>query len=109
MPISDQAYQLCGEPGYPDELVFGGLPQPSWISKPVERWIKAAGIKKHITFHCFRHTYATLQLTSGTDLYTVSKMLGHTNVRTTQVYAKVVDEKKEQAADTIKLNVDFNN
>ena len=109
MPISDQAYQLCGEPGHPDELVFSGLPQPSWISKPVERWIKAAGIKKHITFHCFRHTYATLQLSSGTDLYTVSKMLGHTNVRTTQVYAKVVDEKKEQAADTIKLNVDFNN
>ena len=109
MPISDQAYQLCGEPGHPDELVFSGLPQPSWISKPVERWIKAAGIKKHITFHCFRHTYATLQLSSGTDLYTVSKMLGHTNVRTTQVYAKVVDEKKEHAADTIRLNVDFNN
>lgn len=109
MPISDQAYQLCGEPGYPDELIFGGLPKPSWISKPVERWVKAAGITKHITFHCFRHTYATLQLSSGTDLYTVSKMLGHTNVRTTQVYAKVVDEKKEQAADTIKLNVDFNN
>jgi len=107
MPISEQAYQLCGEPGHPESLVFGGLPDPSWISKPLERWIKAAGITKHITFHCFRHTFATLQLSNGTDLYTVSKMLGHTNVRTTQIYAKVVDEKKEKAADAIKLDINI--
>jgi len=105
MPISEQAYQLCGEPGKPDQLVFEDLPDPSWISKPLKRWIESAGIKRHITFHCFRHTYATLQLTGGTDIYTVSKMLGHTNVKTTQVYAKVVDEKKQQATNTIKLNI----
>ena len=107
MPISDQAYQLCGERGEPDRLVFEGLQDPSWINKPLERWIKAAGITKHITFHCFRHTYATLQLTDGTDIYTVSKMLGHTKVTTTQIYAKIVDEKKEQAADTIVIATDF--
>ena len=107
MPISDQAYQLCGERGDPDRLVFEGLQDPSWINKPLERWIKAAGITKHITFHCFRHTYATLQLTNGTDIYTVSKMLGHTKVTTTQIYAKIVDEKKEQAADTIVIATDF--
>ena len=56
-------------------------------------------------FHCSRHSYATLQLAGGTDIYTVSKMLGHTNVRTTQVYAKVVDEKKEKATETIKLDL----
>ena len=106
-PISDQAYFFCGEPGHPDELVFGGLPAPSWISKPLSRWIAAAGITKHITFHCFRHTYACLQLSNGTDLYTVSKMLGHTNIRTTQIYSKVEDEKKEQAADAIKLNLNL--
>ena len=65
-----------------------------------------SGITKHITFHCFRHTYATLQLANGTDIYTVSKMLGHTNVRTTQIYTKVVDEKKENAADAIQINLD---
>ena len=58
-----------------------------------------------ITFHQSRHSYATLQLAGGTDIYTVSKMLGHTNVRTTQVYAKVVDEKKEKATETIKLDL----
>ena len=58
-----------------------------------------------LAFHCFRHTYATLQLSNGTDLFTVSKMLGHTNVRTTQRYTKVVDEKKENAADAIKIDL----
>jgi integrase len=96
MPISEQAYRLCGEPQAPDELIFEDLPDPSWISAPLKRWIKSAGITRNITFHCFRHTYATLQLAGGTDIYTVSKMLGHTNVRTTQVYAKVVDEKKKK-------------
>jgi len=105
MPISEQAYQLCGEPGKPEQLVFEDLPDPSWISGPLKRWIKSAGITRNITFHCFRHTYATLQLAGGTDIYTVSKMLGHTNVKTTQIYAKVVDEKKQKATDAIKLNI----
>jgi len=107
MPISEQAYQLCGEPGKPDKLVFEDLPDPSWISRPLDRWIKAAGITRKITFHSFRHTFATLQLTNGTDIYTVSKMLGHTNVKTTQIYAKVVDEKKQHAANAIKLDLNL--
>ena len=105
MPVSEQAVQLCGEPGKPKQLVFPGLPDPSWISRPLKRWVESAGITRKITFHCFRHTYATLQLAGGTDIYTVSKMLGHTNVRTTQVYAKVVDEKKEKAANTIQISL----
>jgi site-specific recombinase XerD len=52
-----------------------------------------------------RHTFATLQLTQGTDIYTVSKMLGHADVKTTQIYAQIVDEKKQQAANAIKLNI----
>ena len=104
MPISEQAYQLCGEPKESNQLVFEDLPDPAWISKPLQRWIKAAGISKKITFHCFRHTYATLQLAGGTDLYTVSKMLGHTDVKTTQIYAKIVDEKKNQAVNAIVID-----
>lgn len=103
MPISEQAYKLCGEPKEPCRLVFEDLTDAAWISKPLQRWLDAAGITRKITFHCFRHTFATLQLANGTDIYTVSKMIGHTNVKTTQIYAKVVNEKKEQAANAIKI------
>lgn len=103
MPISQQALDLCGEPRLPGQLVFEDLPDPSWISRPLKKWVESAEIKKNITFHCFRHTFATLQLSSGTDIYTVSKMLGHTNVKTTQIYAKVIDEKKNRASQAIQL------
>ncbi len=69
------------------------------------RWLAKAGIRKSITSHCFRHTYATLQLEFGTDLYTVSKMLGHKHIKTTQVYAKVVDRKKNKTINKIKVNL----
>lgn len=104
MPISQQALEICGEPKSPNDLVFENLTNPAWINRPLKTWVAKAGINKNITFHCFRHTFATLQLSSGTDIYTVSKMLGHTNVKTTQVYAKVIDEKKNKAAEAIQLN-----
>lgn len=109
MPISEQAYKLCGEPKDPEQLVFADLPDITKISPPLKKWIKAAGINRNITFHCFRHTFATLQLTNGTDIYTVSKMLGHTDIKTTQIYAHIVDQKKEAAANAIvieNLNTD---
>jgi site-specific recombinase XerD len=63
------------------------------------------GVTKTITFHCARHTYATLQLTLGTDIYTVSKLFGHKDLKTTQVYAKIIDEKKKEAANKIQLQL----
>ena len=54
-----------------------------------------------ITFHLCRHTHATMMLTLGADLYTVSKLLGHKNIATTQIYAKIVDKKKEEAISLI--------
>lgn len=103
MPISKQARALCGTRREPDKRVFEGLTPPAWICRPLKQWVDAAGITKHITFHCFRHTFATLQLAGGTDIYTVSKLLGHTNVRTTQIYTKLVDSKKQEAANAIKI------
>jgi len=56
-----------------------------------------------VLFHAIRHTYATLQLAAGTDLYTISKMLTHSNVATTQVYADVVNDLKRKASEQITL------
>lgn len=105
LPISEQAYSLLGKPNEPESKVFEGLKYSAYHNKHLFQWIGAAGITKDITFHCFRHTYATLQLFSGTDIYTVSKLLGHKDLKTTQVYAKIVDEAKREAADKIKLDL----
>jgi len=105
LPISEQAYKLLGEPKEPTKKVFENLYYSAWVNKQLTNWIKAAEITKKITFHCFRHTYATLQLRYGTDIYTVSKMLGHRKLNTTQIYAKVIDQTKREAADKIKLDL----
>jgi integrase len=105
LPISEQAFSLLGERKEPTELVFEGLKYSAFSNKHLHQWIGAAGITKNITFHCFRHTFATLQLSKGTDIYTVSKMLGHRELKTTQIYAKVIDKTKREAADKIKLEL----
>ena len=106
LPISEQAFNLLGERRGENEKVFAGLIYSTCTNEQLSKWIKEAGITKKITFHCFRHTFATLQLTEGTDIYTVSKMLGHRDIKTTQIYAKVVDEAKREAANKIKLDID---
>lgn len=58
-------------------------------------WVKAAGITKHVTYHVSRHTFATMLLTLGADLYTVCKLLGHSDVKTTQIYAKIINKKRK--------------
>ena len=63
--------------------------------------MEAAGIKKKITFHCARHTFATMMLTLGADIYTTSKLLGHTDIATTEIYAKIIDKKKDEAVGLI--------
>ncbi len=104
-PISEQAFKLLGERKEPTAKVFEGLTYSAYHNKHLFQWIGAAGITKNITFHCFRHTFATLQLFNGTDIYTVSKMLGHRELKTTQIYAKIVDDTKRKAADKIKLDM----
>jgi integrase len=105
LPISEQAYNLLGEAKEPSDKVFEGLTYSAYENKHLYQWIGAAGITKNITFHCFRHTFATLQLSKGTDIYTISKMLGHRELKTTQIYAKIIDQTKREAADKIKLEM----
>lgn len=105
LPISEQAFGLLGDRDDKDERVLKGLKYSAWHNLKLQQWMLRAGISKTITFHCARHTYATLQLTLGTDIYTVSKLLGHKELKTTQVYAKIIDDKKKEAAGKIKLDL----
>ncbi|GAB3327886.1 site-specific integrase [Larkinella ripae] len=105
LPISASAYQMLGERKAPNVVVFPELLYSSWQNQKLQEWANRAGIIRKITFHTFRHTYATLQLTLGTDIYTVSKMLGHRDLKTTQIYAKIVDQKKREAADKITIEL----
>jgi integrase len=104
MPISDQVFGLFGNRRENDDLVFPGLSYYK-VSLFLSKWINSAGINKKFNYNCLRHTCATLQIDSGVDIYTVSKMLGHRHVKTTQRYAKVVDRKKKEAAKSIKVEI----
>ena len=105
MPISKQAFELLGKEKKGLDLVFEGkLKYSSHLSTKIKEWLNSAGIYKHITFHCFRHTYAVLQLEKGTPIYTVMKMMGHRDIKTTLRYAKIVDESKVFATKQIILD-----
>lgn len=103
LPLSHEAIKQLPERGSvgDDEKIFRKLITLGRTNEILPRWAEQAGIKKHITFHTARHTHATMLLTLGVDLYTVSKLLGHTNIQTTQIYAKLVDESKKKAIDLI--------
>lgn len=92
---------MLGERGNPDDLVFPKLGPIQSARISIAAWVKSAGIDKHITFHCARHTFAVMMLDLGVDLYTVSKLLGHKSIETTQVYAKILDKNKKAAVERI--------
>ena len=98
LPISDEALKWLPERGEANDSDFiFPLTHEGTVNDTLQHWAKVAGITKHISFHVARHTHATMMLTLGADLYTVSKLLGHKNIATTQIYAKIVDKKKEEA------------
>lgn len=103
LPIPKQAFDLLNSLPKNNLEVFHGLKYSAYNNQLLKNWIEAANISKRITFHCFRHTYATLQLHQGTDLLTISKLLGHKNIQTTLIYTKVMDSKKIEAANRLSL------
>jgi integrase len=101
LDISEQAKNYLGTQGNPFDRVFIGLKYSSYANVELTKWMLKAGITKDITFHCARHTFAVLQLSLGTEIYTLSKLLGHSEIKTTQVYAKIIDAKKKEAVNKI--------
>ena len=98
LPLNKQALSCLPERGTAKDtdLVFGTLPLLAYVNKHLKVWAAAAGISKNISYHVSRHTFATTSLTLGADIYTTSKLLGHASVGTTQIYAKIVNSKKEE-------------
>jgi len=108
IPLGKEALKYLPDRGnkMDSELVFK-LPRDYNVQ--IIRWGKLAGINKHFSFHTARHTFATLSLTAGVDLYTISKLLGHKNISTTQIYAKIVNSKKDEAIDKLDSLMERNN
>lgn len=109
LPLSKMALEWLPvqDDNDPEDIVFSDLPDHSDVGNHLKNWVWSAGIHKEICFHTSRHTYATMLLTLGADLFTVCKLLGHRSVRSTQVYAKIIDKKKDDAAslpDTLFIN-----
>lgn len=101
LDITPQAREVMGERQGASDLVFGYILTKDYTNNVIRRWVLRAGIDKKITFHCARHTFAIMMLDIGTDIYTVSKLLGHRELRTTQIYAKVLDKNKQKAVANI--------
>lgn len=103
LPLSSKAREFLTQQGEKpvSGLVFADIPTEPAMNRTLKAWAERAGINKNLTLHTARHTYATTLLTKGADLYTVSKLLGHSEVATTQIYAKIVDKKKVDAVNLL--------
>lgn len=101
LDINPQAVQYMGERKDLDSLVFTGFKYSAYMNVELRMWAMRAGINKDITFHSGRHTFAVMMLDLGAEIYTVSKLLGHRELKTTQLYAKVLDKKKQEAVNLI--------
>ena len=102
VPLSEEALKWMPKQQKDKEHVFHQMQITSTTVEVIlGEWMKEAGIEKHITYHCSRHTAATMLLTLGADLYTVSKILGHSSVKMTEVYAKIVDKKKLETVNLV--------
>lgn len=102
IPLNDGLLNLIGKPkdGDTSQKIFL-LPEKSAAARHLKRWVKLAGINKHITWHCARHSVAVNLLNSGTDIKTTSSILGHSSIKMTEKYLHVIDSRKVKAIDKL--------
>ena len=102
IPLSDEALRWMPRQEDGIDKVFHGLKiSTSTVEAVLKEWMKDCKIDKHITYHCSRHTAATTLLTLGANLYVVSKLMGHSSIQMTEVYAKIVDQKKVETMNLV--------
>ena len=102
IPLSEEAlrWMPCQKEGV-DHVFHELTVSTKTVEDVLKDWMKDCGIDKHITYHCSRHTAATTLLTLGANLYVVSKLMGHSSIQMTEVYAKIVDQKKVETMNLV--------
>lgn len=101
IPLNDNAAHILDLQRDNIESIFKFSAYNGSVNRTLGKLIKKTNINKNVTFHTARHTFATLLVSSGVNIYTVSKLLGHTNINSTLVYAKVINEEKEKAVNSL--------
>ena len=108
IPLNDGLIRLVGKPdeGETRESLIFNLPSYESCCKSVKRWVKRAGIEKHISWHCARHSFAVNILNNGANIKTVASLLGHSGLKHTEKYTRAVDKLKEDAINSLpELNI----
>lgn len=103
IPLNDGLISLIGHPSSPDNMdeVIFKLPSHTMCLKALRHWTARAGITKHITWHCARHSFAVNILNNGANIKTVASLLGHSGLKHTEKYTRAVDKLKEDAINSL--------
>jgi len=101
LPIQDSSVRFMGERKSDSDKVFPKIKYSYELNCKIKEWVQEAGIKKKITFHCFRHSFATIALNNKIPIEIVSDLLGHRDIATTQIYAKIIGENKRNAVKSL--------
>lgn len=107
LPLTDNMLEVIGKPSEPnkrEELIFP-LPSYEMCLKALKHWIKRAGINKHISWHCARHSFATNILDNGANIAVVGSLLGHSSLQHTQKYLRALDKRKEEAVNSLQFKL----
>ncbi|NTW88745.1 MAG: site-specific integrase [Desulfobulbaceae bacterium] len=105
LPIGKQAREVMGNRGKSEAFVLPGTPSIQSVNYTIHLWCKRAGIAKPISFHCARHTFATLCLSAGVPLKVVSDYLGHSSITQTEVYARLLEDERDRYVGRVGLTV----
>lgn len=107
IPLTPFLREIIGTPkeGKEDAKVFPNLPSYWKRLVLLKKWTKAAGIQKNITWHCARHTFATLLLSKGANIVAVKELMGHSDINQTMVYARALDKDKREAMNTLNIEL----